>query len=64
MPYEISTFWSIVVEIGFFGWIASAFAFIFKAIDEENHLNKRNAAIWGGLIVLFYAIWVTGLVNA
>ena len=64
MPYEISTFWSIVVEIGFFGWIACAFTFIFKAIDEDNRLVKRSALLWGALIVLFYAIWVTGLVNA
>lgn len=64
MHYEISTFWSLVVIIGFFGWIGSAFAFIFKAIDAENRLVKRNALIWGVLIVVFYALWVAGLTNA
>ncbi|MBN1550887.1 hypothetical protein JW979_05445 [bacterium] len=64
MDYEVSTFWSLVVEIGFFGWIGSTIAFIFKGFDDKENLNKKRALFWGLMIVLFYAIWVTGLVNA
>jgi hypothetical protein len=64
MEYEISTFWSVVVEIGFFGWIGSTIALIFKGINDENRLNKKQALFWGIMIVIFYALWVAGLVNA
>jgi hypothetical protein len=64
MENEISTFWSVIVEIGFIGWLGCAVGFIFRAIDDQNRLNKRSAAIWGSLIVLFYALWVLGLVKA
>ncbi|MBN1356825.1 hypothetical protein JXA40_11235 [bacterium] len=64
MDYEISTFWSVVVEIGFFGWIGSTIAFIFKGFDDQNNLVKNKAFFWGVLIVMFYALWVAGLVNA
>jgi hypothetical protein len=64
MDYEISTFWSILVEIGFFGWIGSTIALIFRGFDEDNNLNKKKALFWGVLIVIFYALWVAGLVNA
>lgn len=64
MQADISTFWSVIVEIGLFGWIGSTIAFIFKAITPDNKLVKRNAALWGALIVLFYALWILGLVKA
>lgn len=64
MEHDISTFWSVVVEIGFIGWVSSTIAFIFKGIDKQNHLVKKNAVIFGILIVVFYALFVAGLVNA
>jgi len=64
MQGDISTFWSVIVEVGFFGWVGSTIAFIFKAITPDNKLVKRNAIIWGALIVAFYALWIAGLVNA
>lgn len=64
MEHEISTFWSVMIEIGFFGWIGSTIALIFKGIDDNNKLVKKKALFWGIMIVLFYALWVTGLHNA
>ena len=64
MEHEISTFWSVIVEIGFFGWIGSTIAFIFRGLTEDNKLVKRKAFFWGILIVLFYAIWIIGLRKA
>ncbi len=64
MEYEISTFWSVVVEIGFFGWIGSTIALIFNGFDDSDALIKKKALFWGILIVVFYAIWIIGLVNA
>jgi len=64
MENEISTFWSVIVEIGFLGWLGSAVAFIFRAIDDDNNLKKRQAALWGTLIALFWALWIIGLNKA
>ena len=61
---DISTFWSVIVEIGFLGWVGCTIAFIFKAIDENNRLVKKNAALFGILIVIFYALFVAGLLKA
>ena len=64
MEHEISTFWSVVVEIGFLGWVGSTITFIFKGIDSENRLVKKNALLFGALVVVFYALFVAGLINA
>jgi len=64
MENEISTFWSVIVEIGFLGWLGSAVAFIFRAIDDDNNLKKRQAALWGTLIPLFSALSILGLNKA
>jgi hypothetical protein len=64
MARDISTFWSIMVEIGFLGWIGCTITFIFQALTEDNKLVKDKALFWGIMIVIFYAIWVAGLKNA
>ncbi len=64
MDYEISTFWSLIVVFGFFGWIGSTVGLIFRGIDDNNRLVKRKALFWGIMIVVCYALWVTGLMNA
>ena len=64
MEREISTFWSIILEIGFFGWIGSTIAFIFQGISQDDKLIKGKALFWGIMIVLFYALWIMGMRNA
>lgn len=58
---EPSVGWTIVLLIGFFGWIGSTVGFIFQGITRENRLNKKRALMWGLLIVVFYAMWIAGL---
>lgn len=54
-------FWSVVLEVGFLGWIGGAVGFIFQAITQEGRLHRRKALGWGGLIVICYALWVIGM---
>jgi len=61
MEHEVSTLGSLMVMTGFFGWIGSTVALIFRGFNEENELMTKKAFFWGVLIVLFYAVWVTGL---
>jgi len=58
---EPSVGWSLVMIIGFFGWIGCTIGFIFQGITKDNKLNKRPALTWGVLIVVFYALWIIGL---
>ncbi|HPQ38810.1 MAG TPA: hypothetical protein PLV45_00425 [bacterium] len=61
MEHEVSTLGSLMVEIGFFGWIGSTFALIFRGFTKENELIGRKALFWGIMIVVFYGIWIAGL---
>lgn len=58
---EPSVGWSLILIIGFFGWVGSTIGFIFQGITKENRLDKRKALFWGVTIVIFYAFWVLGL---
>ncbi|MBN1297406.1 hypothetical protein JXA80_11545 [bacterium] len=61
MEHEVSTLGSLMVEIGFFGWIGCTLALIFKGFTEDNELVPRRALLWGILIVVFYGMWIAGL---
>lgn len=60
----ISQGWAIVCELGFLGWVSCAIGFIFRSFGENDEFFGRRAAFWGGLAVVFYGIWVLGMVNA
>lgn len=60
----MSNMWAAVVEIGFLGWIGSTIGFIFRAINKENKFVGKKALFWGGLIAVFYTLWIIGLVKA
>jgi len=59
-----SVFWSIVLILGFFGWIGTVFLFIFKAIDENDRLIKKRALLLYIVFVFCYALWVIGMKQA
>ncbi|MBN1879835.1 hypothetical protein JW823_06965 [bacterium] len=61
MEHEVSLIGSLMVQIGFFGWIGSTIGLIFKGFTDDNELISRKAFFWGLLIVIFYAIWIIGL---
>jgi hypothetical protein len=57
------TSWSVITEIGFFGWVACGFLFIIRAITRTGSFKKRPALVWGGGFVLCYGLWVLGMFN-
>lgn len=61
MEHEVSLWGSIMVQIGFLGWIGSTIGLIFKGFTEENELVTKKALFWGIAIVVFYTIWIAGL---
>ena len=55
--------WSIMGEIGFFGWTLCAFMFIASSITKTGQLKFKQAGIWSGGFLIFYFLWVAGLAN-
>jgi hypothetical protein len=58
-----STFWGILTEVGFFGWVACAALFLIKAITPTAGLKPKPAIIYSTAFLLFYTIWVLGMFN-
>lgn len=61
-----STTWSIIVEIGFLGWIGSVMGFIMFACkgDQKVRLSASRGVVWAGLAVMFFALWLVGMIKA
>jgi hypothetical protein len=59
-------FWTVVLEVGFLGWVGSLFAFIFvkwgPRKDSAKLLYKTLAPI--GSAVGFFVIWIIGMMRA
>ncbi|HIE64822.1 MAG: hypothetical protein ABGX83_07520 [Nitrospira sp.] len=56
--------WSILLEIGFWGWITGTLLFIFRAFNTEHQWNMRRGVFWGGIAIFFYALWIIGMMKA
>jgi hypothetical protein len=59
-----STGWSLMVEIGFFGWILCAVLLIVSMNVGSKERRVRMAFIWGVLLCVLFALWLLGMVNA
>ena len=53
--------WAVLTEIGFWGWVACAFLFIFKGFTPKGALQSRPALRWAGGWLVCYGLWVWGL---
>ena len=56
--------WSLLCEIGLIGWLVAAAGFIICTFPSRDIFEKRPAAVWGGCLLFFYAIWITGMLKA
>ncbi|BCS53661.1 hypothetical protein [Geobacter sp. SVR] len=61
MTHEV---WSIVCTVALAGWIGSALVLAFRAFPEKGRLSIRSAVSWGTVLVISYALWVVGLLQA
>ncbi len=59
-----SVFWSILAEIGFLGWVITAFVTAFKGFTKEGRLKGRPALYGAVTFVFFLAVWAVGLLKA
>lgn len=59
-------FWSIIVEVGFFGWIGSVIGFIIFALasNKEGKKSYLSGFRWIALGSVFYFLWIVGMMRA
>ena len=53
--------WSILVEIGFLGWVGATVGLIWHVVDEQGNFAWRQGFLWGSLLALFFACWIIGM---
>jgi hypothetical protein len=56
--------WTLVLLLGFFGWVFGAFAFTQRAIDDDDRFVPREALRWGAVIGVCFALFVLGMALA
>jgi len=63
---DVSTFWSIMLEIGFLGWLGSILALIMFACKGGRKATFRasQTLVWGGIATIFFALWIIAMVRA
>jgi hypothetical protein len=61
-PYP-DPFWSVVVVIGFLGWIGSLIGLIVVTF-KRGGVRTGNGIIWLGFSFLCFVLWVAGMVKA
>ncbi len=59
-------FWTLVLEVGFLGWVGSLFGFIFVKWGSRKGSEKLlyKTLAWIGSALGFFAIWIIGMMKA
>jgi hypothetical protein len=55
---------SILVELGFLGWVGTAMGFIWSACCGHGRRTWQQGVLWGGGIVVFFGVWIVGMLLA
>ena len=61
MPHEV---WALFCEVGFWGWVLVFCGFLYFSFPARNTLNGRAAVPWGLAFLVFYIIWIAGMMQA
>jgi hypothetical protein len=59
-----SVVWGLLALVGLATWVAAAFAFLTRAIDEDDRLVARPARLWGTVWIVGFGLFVLGLALA
>lgn len=57
-------FWSLIVEIGFLGWVGCLIGLIWFVLGSAEGWRRRPAAVWGLFVIVFYTLWIVGMMRA
>jgi hypothetical protein len=55
---------SILVELGFLGWVGTVAGFIWFACSRHGRQAWQQGLLWGGGVVVFFGVWIVGMLLA
>jgi len=63
---EPDLFWTLILEVGFFGWIGSVIGLLMLGMTDGETLmfRPRPAILWGMMVVIFYIMWILGMMRS
>ncbi len=61
-----NVFWTLILEVGFIGWIGSVIGFLMLGLSggQTARLRSGAAIFWGIMVIIFYAMWIVGMMQA
>jgi hypothetical protein len=63
---EPDVFWTLTLEIGLVGWIGSVIGFLMCSLTggQTPKLKSGPAVFWGILVLIFYTMWILGMMRS
>lgn len=61
---SVNEAWGFFVVIGFWGWVLCTVGFIVRGFPCRDVFSGGTARWWGSAVIVFYCIWVMGMMNA
>ncbi|WP_224981443.1 hypothetical protein [Geomonas agri] len=58
------TLWSIVCVTGVWGFVACTIFFILRAFPARDCFEGKAALKWGAGVVVFFVMWIVGMMQA
>jgi len=56
--------WALLCEAGFWGWTTSAAGFLLASFPARGVFRGGSALRWGGALVVFFSLWIVGMLKA
>jgi len=56
--------WAALAIVGFWGWVFCSIGFIWGGFPRQSIFVSRTAIRWGSGILVFFALWFCGMINA
>jgi hypothetical protein len=60
----VNEFWGLFSQIGLWGWGVAVLFLIHFTFPANNIFVVRSAIKWGGLSLIFFICWITGMLFA
>jgi hypothetical protein len=61
-----NVYWTIILEIGFLGWIGSVIGFIVLGMGRKRDTANLiySKLLWAAFAIVFFVLWLVGMVKA
>ena len=60
----MNEYWALVSQVGVWGWVVTVFFFIHFSFPGRDQFVFKSAAKWGGISMVFFLVWIAGMLLA